>query len=80
MFVSLCVCFQQKKEPVKKQEEEEVKEIDEERTKQIYKNWKEDSEWQASCEYGGCPAPRPPPLPAECSVQEAVRVGCPIVS
>lgn len=48
MFVSLCVCFQQKKEPVKKQEEEEVKEIDEERTKQIYKNWKEDSEWQAS--------------------------------
>ncbi|XP_058513420.1 SH2 domain-containing protein 4A [Ochotona princeps] len=40
--------FQQKKEPVKKQEEEEVKEVDEERTKQIYKNWKEDSEWQAS--------------------------------
>lgn len=38
----------QKKEPTKKKEEEEIKQIDEERTKQIYKNWRDDSEWQAS--------------------------------
>ncbi|XP_070315890.1 SH2 domain-containing protein 4A isoform X2 [Odocoileus virginianus] len=37
-----------KKESVKKTQDEEIKQIDEERTKQIYKNWKEDSEWQAS--------------------------------
>ncbi|XP_075412687.1 SH2 domain-containing protein 4A [Tenrec ecaudatus] len=40
--------FHQKKESLKKKEEEEINQIDEERTKQIYKNWKEDSEWQAS--------------------------------
>uniref|UniRef100_A0A8D0TYA7 SH2 domain containing 4A n=1 Tax=Sus scrofa TaxID=9823 RepID=A0A8D0TYA7_PIG len=40
--------FLQKKESVKKTQDEEIKQIDEERTKQIYKNWKEDSEWQAS--------------------------------
>ncbi|KAM6220516.1 SH2 domain-containing protein 4A [Rhynchocyon petersi] len=40
--------FHQKKEPMKKKEEEEIKQMDEERTKQIYKSWKEDSEWQAS--------------------------------
>ncbi|XP_045142785.1 SH2 domain-containing protein 4A [Echinops telfairi] len=40
--------FHQKKESLKKKEDEEIKQIDEERTKQIYKNWKEDSEWQAS--------------------------------
>ncbi|KAF4026242.1 hypothetical protein G4228_018301 [Cervus hanglu yarkandensis] len=40
--------FHQKKESVKKTQDEEIKQIDEERTKQIYKNWKEDSEWQAS--------------------------------
>ncbi|XP_007933236.1 SH2 domain-containing protein 4A [Orycteropus afer afer] len=38
----------QKKESMKKKEDEEIKQIDEERTKQIYKSWKEDSEWQAS--------------------------------
>ncbi|XP_058381331.1 SH2 domain-containing protein 4A [Diceros bicornis minor] len=37
-----------KKESMKKTQDEEIKQIDEERTKQIYKNWKEDSEWQAS--------------------------------
>ncbi|XP_059942018.1 SH2 domain-containing protein 4A isoform X2 [Mesoplodon densirostris] len=37
-----------KKESAKKTQDEEVKQIDEERTKQIYKSWKEDSEWQAS--------------------------------
>lgn len=36
------------KEPVKKKEDEEVKQTEDEKTKQIYKNWKEDSEWQAS--------------------------------
>ncbi|XP_059942017.1 SH2 domain-containing protein 4A isoform X1 [Mesoplodon densirostris] len=40
--------FHQKKESAKKTQDEEVKQIDEERTKQIYKSWKEDSEWQAS--------------------------------
>ncbi|XP_010956087.2 SH2 domain-containing protein 4A isoform X1 [Camelus dromedarius] len=40
--------FRQKKESVKKTQGEEIKQIDEEKTKQIYKNWKEDSEWQAS--------------------------------
>lgn len=40
--------FHQKKEPTKKTQDEEIKHIDEERTKQIYKSWKEDSEWQAS--------------------------------
>lgn len=43
--------FNQKKESTKKTQDEEIKQIDEERTKQIYKSWKEDSEWQASCEY-----------------------------
>ncbi|XP_032693879.1 SH2 domain-containing protein 4A isoform X3 [Lontra canadensis] len=37
-----------KKEPVKKTQDEELKQIDEEKAKQIYKSWKEDSEWQAS--------------------------------
>ncbi|XP_036315155.1 SH2 domain-containing protein 4A isoform X2 [Pipistrellus kuhlii] len=37
-----------KKESTKKTQDEEIKQIDEERTKQIYKSWKEDSEWQAS--------------------------------
>ncbi|XP_011901284.1 PREDICTED: SH2 domain-containing protein 4A isoform X2 [Cercocebus atys] len=37
-----------KKESMKKKQEEEINQIDEERTKQICKNWKEDSEWQAS--------------------------------
>ncbi|XP_036752191.2 SH2 domain-containing protein 4A isoform X2 [Manis pentadactyla] len=37
-----------KKESIKKTQDEEIKQIDEERTKQIYKSWKEDSEWQAS--------------------------------
>ncbi|XP_044782214.2 SH2 domain-containing protein 4A isoform X2 [Bubalus bubalis] len=40
--------FHQKKVSVKKTQDEEIKQIDEERTKEIYKNWKEDSEWQAS--------------------------------
>lgn len=43
--------FHQKKESMKKKQEEEINQIDEERTKQICKNWKEDSEWQASREY-----------------------------
>ncbi|XP_031525270.1 SH2 domain-containing protein 4A isoform X2 [Papio anubis] len=37
-----------KKVSMKKKQEEEINQIDEERTKQICKNWKEDSEWQAS--------------------------------
>ncbi|XP_036156207.1 SH2 domain-containing protein 4A isoform X2 [Myotis myotis] len=37
-----------KKESTKKTQDEEIKQVDEERTKQIYKSWKEDSEWQAS--------------------------------
>lgn len=40
--------FHQKKESTKKTQDEEIKQIDEERAKQIYKSWKEDSEWQAS--------------------------------
>uniref|UniRef100_M3YN58 SH2 domain containing 4A n=1 Tax=Mustela putorius furo TaxID=9669 RepID=M3YN58_MUSPF len=40
--------FHQKKEPEKKTQDEELKQIDEEKAKQIYKSWKEDSEWQAS--------------------------------
>ncbi|XP_066236562.1 SH2 domain-containing protein 4A [Saccopteryx leptura] len=40
--------FHQKKESTKKTQDEENNQIDEERTKQIYKSWKEDSEWQAS--------------------------------
>ncbi|XP_045677536.1 SH2 domain-containing protein 4A isoform X2 [Phyllostomus hastatus] len=40
--------FHQKKESSKKTQDEEIKQIGEERTKQIYKSWKEDSEWQAS--------------------------------
>lgn len=40
--------FHQKKESTKKTQDEEIKQIDEEKTKQIYKSWKEDSEWQAS--------------------------------
>lgn len=36
---------------MKKTQDEELKQIDEEKTKQIYKSWKEDSEWQASREY-----------------------------
>ncbi|XP_027630726.1 SH2 domain-containing protein 4A isoform X2 [Tupaia chinensis] len=38
----------QKKEAMKKKQEEEIKQTEEERAKQICKNWKEDSEWQAS--------------------------------
>jgi SH2 domain-containing protein 4A len=34
-----------------KKQDEEIKQVEEEKTKQIYKSWKEDSEWQASCEY-----------------------------
>uniref|UniRef100_A0ABI7ZRZ7 SH2 domain-containing protein n=1 Tax=Felis catus TaxID=9685 RepID=A0ABI7ZRZ7_FELCA len=37
-----------KKESMKKTQDEELKQIDGEKTKQIYKSWKEDSEWQAS--------------------------------
>uniref|UniRef100_A0A8C9AK73 SH2 domain containing 4A n=1 Tax=Prolemur simus TaxID=1328070 RepID=A0A8C9AK73_PROSS len=40
--------FHQKKESLKKKQDEEMDQIVEEKTKQIYKNWKEDSEWQAS--------------------------------
>ena len=36
---------------VKQTQDEEIKQTDEERTKEIYTNWKEDSEWQASCKY-----------------------------
>lgn len=36
------------KEPIKKKEDEEIKQTEDEKTKQIYKSWKEDSEWQAS--------------------------------
>ncbi|XP_027783037.2 SH2 domain-containing protein 4A isoform X2 [Marmota flaviventris] len=38
----------QKKELVKEKQDEEIKQVEEDKTKQIYKNWKEDSEWQAS--------------------------------
>ncbi|XDA90020.1 hypothetical protein R6Z07F_019600 [Ovis aries] len=37
-----------KKVSVKQTQDEEIKQTDEERTKEIYTNWKEDSEWQAS--------------------------------
>lgn len=51
-LTGVCFCFfKQKKESAKKTQDEEIKQIGEERTKQIYKSWKEDSEWQASCEY-----------------------------
>lgn len=40
--------FHQNKVSVNKTQDDEVTEVDEEKTKQIYKNWKEDSEWQAS--------------------------------
>lgn len=40
--------FHQKKVSVKQTQDEEIKQTDEERTKEIYTNWKEDSEWQAS--------------------------------
>ncbi|KAF7480581.1 SH2 domain-containing protein 4A [Marmota monax] len=40
--------FYQKKELVKEKQDEEIKQVEEDKTKQIYKNWKEDSEWQAS--------------------------------
>ncbi|ERE89548.1 SH2 domain-containing protein 4A [Cricetulus griseus] len=40
--------FHQTKEPIKKKEDEDVKQTEDEKTKQIYKSWKEDSEWQAS--------------------------------
>ncbi|XP_004478364.2 SH2 domain-containing protein 4A [Dasypus novemcinctus] len=36
------------KESMKTKQDEEVKQTCEEKTKEIYKNWKEDSEWQAS--------------------------------
>lgn len=38
----------QTKDLTKKKDSEELKQIEDEKTKQIYKNWKEDSEWQAS--------------------------------
>lgn len=38
----------QTKELVKEKDHEEMKQTEDEKTKQIYKNWKEDSEWQAS--------------------------------
>ncbi|XP_055474796.1 SH2 domain-containing protein 4A [Psammomys obesus] len=38
----------QTKELIKKKEDEELKQTEDEKTKQIYKSWKEDSEWQAS--------------------------------
>ncbi|NP_082458.1 SH2 domain-containing protein 4A isoform X1 [Mus musculus] len=34
--------------PVKEKDHEEMKQTEDEKTKQIYKSWKEDSEWQAS--------------------------------
>lgn len=53
-FTTSHLCFYfQTKEPIKNKEGEEIKQTEDEKTKQIYKNWKEDSEWQASCEYGG---------------------------
>lgn len=36
------------KEPTNNKEDEEIRQMEDEKTKQIYKNWKEDSEWQAS--------------------------------
>uniref|UniRef100_A0A8C9QDX0 SH2 domain containing 4A n=1 Tax=Spermophilus dauricus TaxID=99837 RepID=A0A8C9QDX0_SPEDA len=36
------------KELVKEKQDKEIKQVEEDKTKQIYKNWKEDSEWQAS--------------------------------
>ncbi|CAO2612316.1 SH2 domain-containing protein 4A [Lemmus lemmus] len=36
------------KEPIKTKEDEEIKQTEDEKAKQIYKSWKEDSEWQAS--------------------------------
>uniref|UniRef100_A0A8C2VVV3 SH2 domain containing 4A n=1 Tax=Chinchilla lanigera TaxID=34839 RepID=A0A8C2VVV3_CHILA len=39
---------QTKVKSVKTKQDEEIKQIDDEKTKQIYKSWKEDSEWQAS--------------------------------
>lgn len=38
----------QTKDFTKKKDSEELKQTEDEKTKQIYKNWKEDSEWQAS--------------------------------
>lgn len=38
----------QTKELIKEKDHEEIKQTEEEKTKQIYKSWKEDSEWQAS--------------------------------
>lgn len=38
----------QTKDLIKKKDDEEVKQTEDEKTKQIYKSWKEDSEWQAS--------------------------------
>lgn len=38
----------QTKDLTKKKDSEELKQTEDEKTKQIYKNWKEDSEWQAS--------------------------------
>ncbi|XP_021026076.1 SH2 domain-containing protein 4A [Mus caroli] len=38
----------QTKELVKEKDHEEMKQTEDEKTKQIYKSWKEDSEWQAS--------------------------------
>lgn len=51
-FTTSHLCFYfQTKEPIKNKEGEEIKQTEDEKTKQIYKSWKEDSEWQASCEY-----------------------------
>ncbi|XP_036022429.1 SH2 domain-containing protein 4A [Onychomys torridus] len=36
------------KEPIKKKGDGEIKQTEDEKAKQIYKSWKEDSEWQAS--------------------------------
>ncbi|XP_052017806.1 SH2 domain-containing protein 4A [Apodemus sylvaticus] len=38
----------QTKELIKKKDHEEMKQTEDEKTKEIYKSWKEDSEWQAS--------------------------------
>lgn len=38
----------QTKDLTEKKDSEELKQTEDEKTKQIYKNWKEDSEWQAS--------------------------------
>uniref|UniRef100_A0A8C5ZWJ4 SH2 domain containing 4A n=1 Tax=Marmota marmota marmota TaxID=9994 RepID=A0A8C5ZWJ4_MARMA len=47
---SACILEEKKtqKELVKEKQDEEIKQVEEDKTKQIYKNWKEDSEWQAS--------------------------------